>query len=197
MKILAVVALGLAAVGCAVEPVYLNKDIYSVAVLPPFNSSNYLEATDKMWGHVEARVAARGYRLIPRSTIQAFYQKHKYTQAEEIKQYAPDELAKEWNVDALVYSNITKWDRVTLILYTHVGVALEAELVEGKSGNALWRGEGEAGDSEAGRDAVAASVGNVVAGLGALERFCGPASADCFKTLPLPGHAPKPEEQKK
>lgn len=183
--------MALLAVGCAVKPTYLNRDIYTVAVLPPFNGTNYMEASRRAWPYVEAEVARRGYGLIPRATVEAFYEKNRFNLAEEVQQYSAQELAKEFACDAVVYSNVAKWDRMTLLLYVQLKVALEASLLDGKTGEGLWEGEGSAGDADIGRDAVVGTVGSVIAGLDALERFCGPAASACFRRMPLPGYEPQ------
>lgn len=128
--------------GCA-KPIYLNREGRTVLVLPPFNESNSVEAWQKAWPRVEQEMAVRGYNVIPRSTVEAFYSKNKFTVPEEIRQYKPQELAKEFGCDLILRSTITKWGKTSVLLSTHREVAIAGELVDPKDGTVLWQGQGQ------------------------------------------------------
>ncbi len=162
-RALAGVWLMTALTACAPHIAYINRDVKRVLVLPPFNDSNDIEASGKLWPHVQQQVAARGYNLVPPSEVTAFYEKCRWHQAEEIQQVqgGVQGIAKEFNADIVVYTYIRYWGKKVLVLSNWVGVQLEAEMLDGKDGSQIWAGKGEHGKSTGGvnvRDAVAGAA---------------------------------------
>jgi hypothetical protein len=192
MKLLVPIAfLSLAACGSGV--VYLNKDIRRVVVLPPFNASNNIEASNKLWPSVQGDVASRGYAVVPQSEVVAYYEKCHYTLPEEIEQVpgGPGGIAKLFNAEAVVYTNITNWGKKTLLVSNWVGVQLEASLVDAKTGEGLWSGKGEDGKSSGGlnlRDAALSAAGTLLTDPG---QYAAGACHNTYRSLPRAGWDPK------
>lgn len=160
---------------------YLNRDIHTVAVIPTFNGTADLGAADVVYPIVEREVAAKGYRLVPRGDITAFYVKNKFHLNEEINLYRWNELAREWKCDALVYSSVDRWDRP---LYLDAVARIRVELIDGRTGDRLWKGEGEASDSENKDRGLFSGAFASLSALG--EEACRRAVAE----MPLPGYDP-------
>ncbi|MBI2899445.1 MAG: DUF799 family lipoprotein [Planctomycetes bacterium] len=167
--------------GCSFAPQYLNRDIHLVAVIPTFNDTTDLDAPKVVWPLVEDAVGGRGYRSVPRSTIQDFYAKNRFGIADEIRMYRWDQLAKEWNCDALLYSKVEEYGRPLLL---DAVVKVRLELVDGRTGETVWTGEGRANAGEE-DDSL---LGGITASLPHLaHRACARAAAG----LPLPGFDPR------
>src|SRR6187401_239081 len=107
---LALAVLGLAA--CS-GPTYLNRDVVTVAVLPPWNDTSMVEASGKMWPHVEHETATHRYRILPRAQVVAYFQKLRFNTPEEIQQIKPQKICAELQVQGLVYSRVTAWGKST------------------------------------------------------------------------------------
>jgi hypothetical protein len=188
-----VLTLGLAAIlaaGCGSSRVYLNRDVATAVVLAPFNDSSDVEAPWKMWKYVEKEVARRGFRLVPHATVEQFYVDKKFrSEPGQIKMYGTDELAKIFNADCVVYSNLAEWGKTTLGVYNAVTVKLEAQICD-RNGEEIWKGQGEDGYSQ-----------SASSGKGILHSFVGAAATDpegyaagaasaCFGSLPWAGWDP-------
>ncbi len=146
---------GLIAAGCSSGApripgvdVYLEKDIHRVAVLPPFLETLDPAASRQLWPYIVEAVASRGYQVTDPKRIEAFYDKNRFfSDPAEIKIYTASELAREFEVEAILYSNITRWGFSYVLVHSKHGVEAQFELVDGKSEDRLWYGEGKAVDA--------------------------------------------------
>jgi hypothetical protein len=188
MKALAAVPALLAA-ACAVKPVYLNRDVVRVAVLPPFNNTDDLEASGKLWPHVENAIAHKGYHVIARGEVSAYYQKLKFTIPEEIEQIPMARICEELKVQGLVFSRITFWGKKVLVFYNYVGVEAEFWLVD-PSGERLWAGQGENGEQHIPGTKEGRILDTAAAILADPGRYAAGAAANGCRKLPLAGFAP-------
>ena len=182
-------ALVLLACGCAPPRVYLNRDVATVLVLAPLNDSLDAEAPWKMWKYVERGVVARGYRIVPHEEVARFYEEKKYTgDPGQIMDYKTEELARIFKADAVVWSNVTAWDRKTLVAYNSVDIRLIAELHDA-AGNVIWKGEGADGyTSMPDRRGLFSST--LTAAFGDLEPYAEGAAGKCLGGLPWAGWDP-------
>lgn len=183
----------LAAVSCAPKKIYLNRDIASVAVIPPFMEVNDIESWKVMWPHVQQGVAAHGYAVLNEGAVQAFYAKNNFRgDPAEIRQYSTQELAKELKVDAIFYTNITRWGAEYAVVSSSVGVEAEFQLANGEDGAPLWNGEGKKVDSSGGSSLGGMLVGAVTkAVFDDPGKYCRGAVADGLRKLPHAGWDPE------
>ncbi len=63
---------------------------------------------------------------------------------EKIKATKPQDLGKLFNVDAIIYGEITHYDRLYLALYSQVTVGARLKMVDTKTGKPLWSAEDKA-----------------------------------------------------
>ena len=201
IRIVAPLLIACSAAGCASRrsepPVYLNRDVLTVVVLPPFNETITDDAWKTAWPHVIEAVRSRGYVARTKEEVEAFYRKNKFNAApEEVNIYTAQELAKELNADAVLYSNILKWGYKYVGVYSEYGVSLELRMVDGKSGENLWQGKAEAHHSEGvqGRDAGGLIFSLFAVAGNAFLRSSDTWARDCvhegIRKLPLAGYAP-------
>jgi len=190
MRFLVPAFLAVFAIGCGSSRVYLNRDVATAVVLAPLNESPDTQAGWKMWPYVEDRVASRGYRIVPHAEVQKFYEDKKYTgDPGQISEFSTEELAKIFNVDAVVWSKVVSWDKKTLGIYNSIEVKLEAELHD-RNREILWKGEGQDGYSSApsSKSIFSSFVGTAVADP---EKYAPGAAMNCFGSLPWAGWDPK------
>jgi hypothetical protein len=178
-------------------PFYLNHDVHSVLVLPSFNETISVDAWKTAWPHLICAVAARGYRVVPREDVEAFYRKNNFHAApEEINLYTAKELAREFGTDGVLYSNIVKWGYRYVGVYSEYGVTIDLKLVDGRSGEPIWQDQAAAHHAQGieGRD-----VGGLIVSLFAVAGNAFLRSSDAWaeecimgglRRLPLPGYAP-------
>lgn len=199
MRKVLVVALSVLAAGCGSNRVYLNRDVTTAVVLAPLNESLDVDAPWKMWKYVEKQVASRGFRIVDHAKVAKFYDDKKFTgDPGQIQSFSTEELAKIFNVDAVVWSNITEWGKTTLGVYNSVEVKLEAEIHD-RSGAVLWKGAGHDGYSQAagGKGILSSFVGAAATDP---EKYAHGAAAGCFSSLPWAGwdpETPRPPPEKK
>lgn len=181
-------------VACGSAPTYLNRDVTTVGVVPPFNDSMNLDASKKVWPMIEERVAGRGYVLVPKERVEEFYARNKFVFPEEIRAYRNDELANLWGCQALLYTRIEEYGQKYIVFAREVRVRITAELVETRTGEILWRGSGEgkrSSSSESGLGGLLleAVVHQIVPG--ELEGLAEEACARALRRLPLAGYDPE------
>jgi hypothetical protein len=183
---LALAALGLTA--CS-GPAYLNRDVVTVAVLPPWNDSSILEASGKMWPHVEHETATHRYRILPRAQVEAYFKKLRFNTPEEIQQIKPQKVCADLQVQGLVFSQITLWEKSTTLTTFSINVACDVWLTDGATGEKAWTGSGKAGKQ--GGVSLTGVMNSASAVVGNPAEWAGRAAANAFKTIPLPGFAPQ------
>lgn len=187
---------------CAVRrpvepPVYLNKDVHSVLVLPPFNETITVDAWKTAWPHLLAAVANRGFRVVPKEGVEAFYRKNNFHAApEEVNLYTAKELGREFKTDAVLYSNIVRWGYRYVGVYSEYGVTIDLRLVDGKTGDPLWEGQAAAQQVQGleGRDAGGLLFSLVLVAGNAFFRSSDAWAEECIgdglRRLPMAGYAP-------
>ena len=110
----------------------------------------------------------------------------------EINKKTPQELGKILGVDAVVYGEISNFDKLFAVVYSQVSVGAKVRMYDVKSGELLWRGEHVARIHEGG---VSLSPIGIVATIVAtamnvrdiqLLRACDDLFRDMVKTIPVP-----------
>jgi len=181
----------LSAAACRSKPVYLNRDVRTVAVLPPFNHDLDIEASRKMRHHVEHAVGAHGYAVHSPAAVDDLYRRKNFTLPEEISQYRASEVAKDLGADAILTTDIERWGSRMELLGSSVGIEATFTLYDGKTDEVLWKAEGSGVehrtvlDVESGIEAAAALVFENA------EAYCSKCCNDGFRTLPLAGYDPE------
>lgn len=181
-------ASALCVAGCASKPVYLGRTLNRVLVLPPFNDTTKLDAYTEMWGHVEHQAISRGYPIVPRSEVEAYYRSKNFNAPEEIEQIPIGKVCEDLKADGVLYTRIDQWGVSSSIIYTWLGVKLGASFYTSKNED-LWQGAGEAGESKVALDRQGAAESALLLVKDA-GRHAGAAAANTFRTMPLNGGEP-------
>ena len=110
----------------------------------------------------------------------------------EINKKTPQELGKILGVDAVVYGEISNFDKLFAVMYSQVAVGAKVRMSDTKSGEILWTGEHTARIHEGG---ISLSPVGIVATIVAtamnirdiqLLRACDDLFRDMVKTIPAP-----------
>jgi hypothetical protein len=183
------IALAALALTSCSGPTYLNRDVVTVAVLPPWNDTSMIEASGKLWPHIEHEAWTHKYRILPRAQVEAYFKKLRFNTPEEIQQIKPQKICADLQVQGLVYSQITTWEKVTTITTFSINVACDVWLTEGATGEKAWTGSGKAGKQ--GGVSLTGVMNSASAVVGNPAEWAGRAATNAFKTIPLPGFAPQ------
>lgn len=134
--------------GCAVAP-KSNRDlaIYnanmpkSILVLPPVNESPDTRATYGYWSTVTLPVAEAGYYVFPIAVVDTMFKENGVTNGFDAQAIAPQKLKEIFGADAALYLKVKEYGSKYQVIQTVATVAVEAKLVDLKTGALLWEGE--------------------------------------------------------
>lgn len=181
---LALVALGasLALAGCqSQEPSrYLERDLYTLAVLPPTSLVEQEGAAAFIRPHVERTAQARGYRVLKASLVDAVLSEHSYAPADPPP---PGQLAQWLDVDGVITTVVHFWGVEGAFLGTKAKVEAEF-LLHDRSGELIWRRRQWATRTRKGLNALKNLRAEVKRGL------CVTLCEQAFRRLKLAGHDP-------
>ncbi|WP_139853016.1 DUF799 domain-containing protein [Acinetobacter pullicarnis] len=135
--------------GCAstmVKPerdssVYRSHMPKSILVLPPINDSPDVKATYSYWPTVTVPVAEAGYYVFPMALVDNMFRENGVTNGADAQSIAPQKLHEIFGADAGLYIRIKDYGSKYQIIQSVATVAVEAKLVDLRTGELLWSGE--------------------------------------------------------
>jgi hypothetical protein len=110
----------------------------TIAILPLENLTGKEEAFEIVRGALFNHLSSKTFELIKLYRIDRLLQEKGLTKPEEINKKSPQELSQILGADALIYGQITHYDRLYAVLYSQVAVGASLRMLEGKSGELLW-----------------------------------------------------------
>lgn len=110
----------------------------TIAILPLENLTGKEEAFEIVRGTLFNHLSSKTYELIKLYRIDRLLQERGLTKPEEINRKAPQELGQILGVDALVYGQITHYNRLYAVLYSQVAVGVTLRMLDARSGEILW-----------------------------------------------------------
>lgn len=144
MGLIAVAAF-MGSTACA-GPVGVTADYWNesapttVAVLPVMNETTDLDGPIKFRELMEAKLAAKGYTVLPREKVDEILINNFDVDPEQggqIMSADPVELIKELGVDAVVYGTVVDWNKRLLYAYNEIKVTGRFEMLT-RDGAQLW-----------------------------------------------------------
>ncbi len=127
----ACVALALASLalaGCSSGPSsYINRNFFSLVVLPPVSKVDVDYAPAVVLPMVVKAARARGYRVLLKEELQRHFQSQGIASA-DLHSLAPYDIAQQLGVDGVVSVTITKWGEESLVLGTKDLVELKFQI---------------------------------------------------------------------
>lgn len=133
----------------------------SILVLPPVNETNDVTATYGMLSQMTLPLAEAGYYVVPVAVMDETFKQNGLTNAAEIQGTSPAKLREIFGADAALYSKVTKYGSVYQVIDSTTVVAASAKLIDLKSGDVLWQGDGRATGKEIGNNVNVGAFGIV------------------------------------
>ena len=156
--------------GCTTTP-KSNRDLSayhanmpkSILVLPPVNESPDTRATYGYWSTVTLPVAEAGYYVFPISVVDTLFKENGVTNGYDAQQIPIQKLNEIFGADAALYVKVKEYGSKYQVIQSVSTVAVEAKLVDLKTGALLW--EGQEKIQQANNNSNAGLVGMLVGAL--------------------------------
>ncbi|KVU08324.1 hypothetical protein WK60_22200 [Burkholderia ubonensis] len=164
LSVLSIVALLSACAQPAKRPDYTafkKSQPRSILVMPPLNETNDVTATYGMLSQMTQPLAEAGYYVVPVAVMDETFKQNGLTNAAEIQNASPAKLREIFGADAVLYSKVTQYGSVYQIVDSTTVVAASAKLVDLKTGDVLWQGNGRATGKEMGNNVNVGAFGIV------------------------------------
>jgi hypothetical protein len=147
LRIAAILSAALALAGCqTVKPYdYTNFRAHpprSILVLPPLNQSTDVNGTYSYLSTVSQPLAELGYYVFPVEIVDQFLKENGMPTAGEMHQVPLPKVAEVFGADAVLYCDLKKYGSKYQVISTTTTVAVDAKLVDTRTGLTLWEGSG-------------------------------------------------------
>lgn len=133
--------------GCAVAPkntrdlsTYTAHMPKSILVMPPVNESPDTRATYSYWSTVTVPVAEAGYYVFPISVVDTMFKENGIYNGSDAQTVSTQKLQEIFGADAALYVKVKEYGSKYQVIQTVATVAVEAKLVDLKTGQLLWEG---------------------------------------------------------
>jgi hypothetical protein len=124
-----------------IDPYMKDHVPQSVAVLPFVDLSKSKEGFDTMRRGFYNHFSSLPFKDMELYRIDNFLRKAGLTDPEAIRKMPPQELGKILGVDAVVFGEISNFDKLFAVIYSQVSVGAEIKMCDTKTGNFLWSGK--------------------------------------------------------
>lgn len=109
----------------------------SILVVPIVNKSLDVDAPNYLLSTLSVPLAEKGYYVFPVNTTKMVLEQEGFYEGEQIHRQPPEQLAKLFGADAVLFVEITRWDAQYALLTTVVTVELVYRMT-GKDGAQIW-----------------------------------------------------------
>lgn len=135
-------------VGCVTTPdkdytTFRKLQPRSILVLPPLNNDFDERATYSYLSTVSSPLAEHGYYVFPVAVIDHLMKENGLPTPGEMHQVPLEKVDEIIGADAVLYVEIEKYGTDYVILSSNTTVAVNARLVDVKTGQEIWEGEKE------------------------------------------------------
>lgn len=121
---------------------YMNDHIpKSVAVMPFVDLSKSKEGFEAVRRGFYNHFSSLPFKDMELYRVDTTLRKAGITDPEAISKMPPQELGKLLGVDAVVFGEISNFDKLFLVMYSQVSVGAEIKMYDTKTGNFLWSGK--------------------------------------------------------
>lgn len=141
---LAASLLTLVLTGCATNVVKTDLSKFeaakprSILVVPATNKSLDVDAPTYLLTTLTVPLAEKGFYVFPVHTAKTVLEQEGLYEGEQIHNQPPEQLARLFGADAVLYVTINQWDAKYVVLSTTVTVDFDYRLVS-KDGTDLWK----------------------------------------------------------
>ncbi|MBV8604943.1 MAG: DUF799 domain-containing protein [Pelomonas sp.] len=120
----------------------------SLLVLPPVNESPDVSATGSVLAQTTLPLAEAGYYVLPVTLVDETLHQNGVNSPEDAQSLAPAKLREVFGADAVLYMKVKAYGSSYKVVASETAVALEARLVDLRSGQLLWQGVARASSAE-------------------------------------------------
>jgi parallel beta-helix repeat protein len=124
-----------------ISPEITKSPPRTVAILPMVNRTHSDQAFDVVRRTLYNHFSSLRYTDLELYEVDAKLKEAQLTNAEEVAKTSPARLGEILGVDAVMYGEITHYDRIYAGLYSQVSVGARLTMVDTKTGKVLWKGE--------------------------------------------------------
>lgn len=135
----------------------------SIVVLPPLNNSPEINAGNSVYAQVTYPLAEAGYYVLPVALVSETFKQNGLSNAAEIHGVDFHKLHEIFGADAALYMTISRYGASYTVVNSTVVVAVDAKLVDLKTGALLWQGSASASNNEGNNNGGGGLVGMLVA----------------------------------
>lgn len=172
MKLSAILVLGLLSAlltGCATTPydytAFRESNPRSILVLPPVNQTLDVAASYSFLTHVTMPLAESGYYVFPVAVVEETFRENGLTDPNDIHSLPLERLNDVFGADSVMYIKIMQYGTSYQLIASDTRVTAEATLVDGRSGQLLWKGQATASSTEQSNNSGGGLLGMVVVAL--------------------------------
>ncbi len=168
--ILVLVLLGSLLTGCVTTTPYdysafKASDPRSILVLPPVNQTLDVAASYSFLTHVSMPLAESGYYVFPVGVVEETFRENGLTDPDEIHTLPLERLNEVFGADSVMYIKITQYGTSYQLIASDTRVTADATLVDGRTGDLLWKGQATASSTEQSNNNGGGLVGMLVVAL--------------------------------
>ncbi len=178
-----------------IDPYFEKNKPRSIAVLPFVNSSASQQGSETVRRGFYNHFSSLPYMDMKIYTVDDRLAKAGITDPKAIAKATPQELGKILDVDAVIYGDISNFDKLFAAVYSQVSVGAELKMYETKTGHFLWSGKHVARIHEGGLSvSPVGMIATVVATAMNMRdiqmlRACDDLFREMVKTIPVPSTA--------
>ena len=178
-----------------VDPYMEKHRPRTVAVLPFFDRSRSKEGFDAVRRGFYNHFSSLPFRDMELYRIDDLLKKANLTDPEQINKTSPQKLGEILGVDAVIYGEISDFDKLFAVVYSQVAVGAEVRMFETKTGNFLWSGQHVTRIHEGGLSTTPIGIIATVIATAInvrdiqLLRACDDLFREMVKTIPVPALA--------
>ncbi len=175
-----------------VDPYFNDHKPKIFAVLPFKDKSESQKGAEIVRRGFYNHFSSLPYRDIELYRVDLMLKKAGQTDIEAIYKMSPQELGKVLGVDAVIYGEISDFDKFFAAVYSQVSVGAEVKIYETKTGHFLWSGQHVARIHEGGLSAtpigIIAAIVSTTMNVRDIQllRACDDLFRDMVKTIPTP-----------
>lgn len=153
-QLVALLATVLVLGGCATPPppydysALLRAKPATLLLMPPVNESPEVNATAGVWAQATFPLAEAGYYVLPVTLVDETFRQNGVNSGDEAQQIPLPRLREYFGADAAVYIKVRQYGTSYAVISSTTTVALEARVVDLRSGELLWQGEARASSAE-------------------------------------------------
>ena len=116
-----------------------------VAVLPfRVNQASHAEGAQKIRRAFAAHLQESNLDVADIAYVDRVLAANGWQNANELPTIPAQELGESLGVDALIYGEITQWDKFYVVVHAHSALAAKADMVDARTGKRLWSTEKDA-----------------------------------------------------